>query len=187
MNSRSIDEVYEKNDAVSAKLQALIDSLDQEQLNRRADGEKWTIGNIVEHVSIVEARMIGICAKLLRKAESENKLADGMISTSDDFVAKTIEIAQIKLEAPEIVRPTGDRSVEESIELLKENRMHLQELKPSFEKFDSTDYRFPHPFLGDLSAGEWLILIGGHKARHIKQIERMAGLKKARPGYEEGV
>jgi len=187
MNSRSIDEVYENNEAVGARLEALIDSLDQEQLDHLPNGGKWTIANIVEHVAMVENRMFRICSKLLRKAEVDNKPASGMISISDDFVGKTVEIAQIKLEAPEIVRPTGDRSVEESIELLKENRMHLQELKPSFEKFDSTDYRFPHPFLGDLSAGEWLILIGGHKARHIKQIERMAGLKKARPGYEEGV
>ena len=175
MNSRSIEEVYEKNEEVADRLDALIGSLDEHQIDHLPDGEKWTIGNIIEHVSIVEANMMRICAKLLRKAEAEDKLADGTISTSDIFLEKTTEIATLKLEAPVIVQPTGERSIDESVELLKENRLHLKELKLSFEKFDSTDYRFPHPFLGELSAGEWLILIGGHKLRHIKQIEQRAG------------
>jgi hypothetical protein len=187
MNSRSIDEVYEKNDAMGTRLEALIGSLDQEQLDHLPKGEKWTIENIVEHISIVEAGMVRICAKLLRKAEADDKRADGTISVSDSFLEKTIEIARIKLEAPEIVRPTGERSISESIEKLQENRIQLQELKSAFEKFDSSDQRFPHPFLGDLSAGEWLMLIGGHKARHIKQIERLAEETIVRPGYEEGV
>jgi hypothetical protein len=188
MNSISIDEVYEKNDAIGNRLLALVDSLDQAQLDHLPEGEKWTIGNIVEHVSLVENRMIRICAKLLRKAESESKPGNGMISMPDDFLGKVAKIAQIKLEAPEIVQPTKEKSVKESLETLEENRRHLQELKPLFEKFDSTSQLFPHPFLGDLSAGEWLTLIGGHKARHIKQIERIGGIQtKVRPGYEEGV
>jgi hypothetical protein len=177
MSSISINEVYEKNDAIAIRLRTLIDSLDQAQLDHSPDGEKWTIANVVEHVSLVENRMIRICTKLLRKAESEDMLGNGMISTSDDFVGKVAKIAQIKLEAPEIVQPTRERSVKESLELFKENRLHLEELRPSFEKFDSTSHRFAHPFLGELSAGEWLSLIGGHKARHIKQIERMAESK----------
>ena len=175
MNSLPIDEVYEKNDEAADHLEALIGSLDKDRLDLLPEGEKWTIGNIVEHVSIVEARMIRICGKLLRKAEADGKLADGTISASDSFLEKRVKIATLKVEAPEIVQPTGERSIEESSKLLKENRLHLQELRPSFEKFDSTEHRFPHPFLGELSAGEWLILVGGHKLRHIKQIERRAG------------
>jgi hypothetical protein len=175
MNSLSVDEVYEKNNEVAERLAALIDSLDKRQLDLLPEGEKWTVGNIVEHVSIVESGVIRICTKLLRKSEAEGKASDGTISASDSFMEKTLEIARLKLETPGIVQPTGERSVEESIERLMENRLSLQELKPTFEKFDSTEYRFPHPFLGELSAGEWLMLIGGHKARHIKQIERRVG------------
>jgi DinB superfamily len=176
MNSLSIDEVYERNDKVADRLEALIGSLDKEQLDRLPEAEKWTIGNIVEHVSIVESGMIRICSKLLREAEAEGKAADGMISATDSFMEKTVEIATLKLEAPEIVQPSGEGSIEESTERLKESRQHLIELKSMFEQFNSTDYRFPHPFLGELSAGEWLMLVGGHKLRHIKQIERLASL-----------
>jgi hypothetical protein len=136
------------------------------------DGDKWTIGNIIEHIAIVEKNMTRICAKLLRKAEADNRPGDGTISNSDVFAEKTVEIAHLKLEAPQIVQPTGELSIVESRELLNQNRLDLQELRERFGIYDSTEYRFPHPFLGELSAGEWLLLMGGHKARHIKQIER---------------
>ena len=80
----------------------------------------------------------------------------------------------MKLEAPEMVQPSLQKSIEESMSKFDENREKLLELKPAFEKFDSNGHRFPHPFFGELSAGEWLTLVGGHKLRHIKQIEKLA-------------
>src|SRR5687768_456749 len=114
MNSRSIDEVYEKNNEVADRLEALIGLLDEQQIDYLPKGEKWTIGNIVEHVSIVEAGVIRICGKLLRTAESEGKAADGTISASDSFMEKTLAIARLKLEAPEIVQPTKEGSIDQS-------------------------------------------------------------------------
>jgi hypothetical protein len=175
MNSKRIAEVYEKNDQINDRLLALIGSLDADEIDRLPEGGEWTIANIVEHVSIVETGMTRICAKLLRKAEAEGRSGDGSISFSDLFAAKTMEIADLKLEAPDLVKPTCEQPIEESLKKLNDNQQRLEELRLSFEKSDSTNYRFPHPFLGELSAGEWLMLIGGHKARHIKQIEKMVG------------
>ena len=177
MEARSIDEVYEKNDAVGRKLTAFIESLDDATVCRLPDGEKWTIANVVEHVSLVESNMIKICSKLLGKAEAENMLADGNIAASDTFKEKAIEIATMKLEAPQFVQPTCEATLQQSMEKFSENREKLYELKSQFEKFDSNGHRFPHPFLGDLSAGEWLMLIGGHKLRHLKQIEKLAAME----------
>src|SRR5687768_3543175 len=162
MNSRSIDEVYEKNAAVSERLKALLGSLEQSKLEGLPEGEKWTIAHIAEHVSIVEANMVRICEKLLLKAESKNQLADGTIAMTESFGQKVAEIADVKLEAPEFVHPSGEKSIEGSLAKFAENQEKLLKLKPLFEKYDSTGHRFPHPFLGNLSAGEWLILVGGH-------------------------
>ena len=177
METRSIDEVYEKNDAVSHKLTEFLISLDDATVCRFPDGEKWSIANVVEHVALVEASMIKICTKLLGKAEAGNMLADGNIASSDSFKEKAIEIATMKLEAPEFVQPTCEATLQQSMEKFSENREKLYELKPQFEKFDSNGHRFRHPFLGDLSAGEWLMLIGGHKLRHLKQIEKLAAIE----------
>lgn len=177
METKSIDEVYAKNDAVGQKLIALLESLDDETVCRRPSGEKWSIANVVEHVSLVESSMIKICSKLLGKAEAGNLTADGTIAASESFKAKAIEIATMKLEAPEFVQPTCEATLQQSMDRFSENKEKLYELKSQFEKFDSNGHRFPHPFLGDLSAGEWLMLIGGHKLRHLKQIEKLAAME----------
>lgn len=177
MDTNSIDVVFERNEAVGGKLAALLATLDDETVSRLPAGEKWSIANVVEHVALVEANMIRICAKLLGKAESAGQLADGTISTSDSFKEKAMEIATLKLEAPDFVQPTLEAALVASMDRFEENRKALQELKAKFEEFDSNSYRFPHPFLGNLSAGEWLTLIGGHKLRHLKQIERLAAME----------
>ncbi len=174
MNSKTIDEVYERNFAVGHRLRSLICSLDEAKLEHHCEGEKWSIANVVEHVSLVEENMIRICAKLLAKAESASQTGDGTITVSDSFGRKALEIAAIKLEAPEFVQPSCKMSVQESMSKFEANWHQMLELKPAFERFDSNGHRFPHPFLGDLSAGEWLTLVGGHKLRHIKQIENLA-------------
>ena len=174
MDSRPIDEVYERNFAVGERLRSLISELDPGKMDQVPEDGKWTITNIVEHVSIVEENMIKICSKLLGKAESASELGNGSIETSEVFGQKALEIATMKLEAPKFVQPSCQKTIDDSMSKLEENWQKLTQLKGSFEKFDSRGHRFPHPFLGNLSAGEWLTLIGGHKLRHIKQIENLA-------------
>ncbi|MFL6467960.1 MAG: DinB family protein [Pyrinomonadaceae bacterium] len=174
MESRSVNEVYERNDAIRGRLNEVLGSLNEEQFDHLPHDEKWTITNVVEHVAVVESNMIRICAKLLGKAQAEGKTGDGSITNSASFKEKAAEVASLKLEAPDFVQPTCKQTIDQSLEKMNENRSMLLQLKSQFEKFDSTVHRFPHPFFGDLSAAEWLMLIGGHKARHIKQIEKLA-------------
>ena len=45
--------------------------------------------------------------------------------------------------------------------------------KEKFQKVDGVEAKFPHPYFGDLSAQEWLVLSGAHEIRHLKQIRRV--------------
>ncbi len=173
MKYQTVEDIYAANDRIRERFRETMGEISAEQASSRIDGEKWTIAQIVEHVSIVEAGMVRICAKLLRKAEAERRRSDGKVNVSDAFMEKSAEIATIKLEAPEIVYPTGEKTIAESIVKMEESRTAFAELRPAFEAFDGTTHKFPHPFFGDLSAIEWLILLGGHEARHLKQIKRI--------------
>jgi hypothetical protein len=56
---------------------------------------------------------------------------------------------------------------------MEESRNRLNELRPLFESVECSDQKFPHPAFGELTAHEWLALVGGHEARHIAQIKRI--------------
>ena len=53
----------------------------------------------------------------------------------------------------------------------------FQALKPLFEKYDASEPKFPHPYLGDMTAVEWLAMYGAHERRHLRQIERGTAIK----------
>jgi len=174
MNNQTISDIYTNNDKIHEKTKQFIESLTDEQIAALPEDEKWTIAGIVEHIAIVQDGMTKISAKLLTKAQTAgSKPADGTARISENFASKAAEAQNLKFEAPDRVRPTGNQSITESLAKMDETRRALEELRPLFESIECSEFKFPHPFMGDLTAHEWLALIGGHEARHLKQIEKM--------------
>jgi hypothetical protein len=171
MNNQTISDIYANNDKLREKTKQLVASLTDEQTAVLPEGEKWTIAEIVEHIAIVQDGMAKISAKLLTQAQAAGKASDGAARLSENFTAKAAEAATLKFEAPDRVRPTGNQTVEESLRKMDAAREELEKLRPLFESVECSDFKFPHPFMGDLTAHEWLALVGGHEARHIRQIE----------------
>src|SRR5215813_5562396 len=105
MNYQSIDEIYSANERIREDFLRTLDSLTEDEITGRPEGEKWSIEQIAEHVSIVEEGMSKICRKLLNEAKDSGLRADG-ISISDKFREYAENLESIKLEAPERVQPT---------------------------------------------------------------------------------
>ncbi len=175
MNYQTISDIYEANDKVRAKLKGIVANLNDEQAETLPDGEKWTVKEFVEHISIVDEGIMRISAKMLNAAKENGKTSDGSAKFSEDFVQKIGGSREAKFEAPDRVRPTGIKSIAESLAKMDETRQKLEELRPLFDSVECSDVKFPHPAFGDMSAHEWLALLGGHETRHIKQIEGILG------------
>ena len=173
MNYQTISDIYESNDKVRAKFKSVVADLPDEVANALPDDEKWTVKEFVEHIAIVDEGIMRISAKLLNEAKENGKTSDGAARLSDDFVQKTAGARDMKFEAPERVRPTGTKTIAESLAKMDETRRKLEELKPLFDSVECSDFKFPHPAFGDMTAHDWLALLGGHEARHLKQIERV--------------
>ncbi|HMO79757.1 MAG TPA: DinB family protein [Pyrinomonadaceae bacterium] len=180
MKFETIEDVYETNDRVRQKLKELLSETSDEQCYQRPEEGKWSIAEIVEHLQMVEHSMVRICAKLLKKAKANGNLNDGNVTFSRIFTERGDEIARMKVEAPEFVRPGGQKSVAESLSAMDEAREMGRELKELFERYNGNIYKFRHPYFGELSAIEWLGLIGSHEMRHIRQIKNI--LKAAGAG-----
>ena len=175
---KTIAEIYAANDKVREKIKNTVSALTDEQSSVLHEGEKWTIAHLVEHIAVVETGMAKISAKLLKQAQAAGNQADGTAKLSEDFARKAAVVRDQKLEAPEMVRPTGNKTIAQSLKKMEENQQMLEDLRPLFESVECSDFTFPHPAFGALTAHEWLTLIGGHQARHLRQLENM--LEKAR-------
>ncbi len=173
MINQTISDVYAANAKIREQLKNTILNLTDEQTEFLPEGEKWTIAHFVEHIAIVENGMAKISAKLLSQAKAAGKQSDGTAILSEDFAQKASAIRDIKIEAPERVRPTGTQTIAESLAKMEENGQILEELRPLFESVECSDFTFPHPAFGELTAHEWLTLIGGHEARHLRQLENV--------------
>ena len=175
MQFETIGDIYEANESAARRFEEFVESLSEEQAARAPEGEKWSIAQIVEHVSLVDEGSVRICAKLLSKAEAEGMGSDGRVEISPDFFTKGEEIAKIKVEAPERVHPNAGLMIRESLDRLRASAESFKRLRPAFEEFDSRTHKFPHPYFDDISAAEWLIVAAGHKARHLRQIQKLVG------------
>jgi hypothetical protein len=180
MNYKTIADVYAANDKIRERLLEVVSNLSGEEENLPSENGKWTLGAIVEHLAKVEGGMMQICHMLLGKAEANGRTGDGSVSLSPSFIegAAKAQTEQLKFEAPEMVRPEGGKPIADSLQMLAETRRKVNAMRPRFEAVDGTAHTFPHPAFGDLTAHDWLVLIGGHEARHTAQIERiLAGAK----------
>jgi hypothetical protein len=173
MNYQNISEIYDANDKIHARLKETVSDLTDEQANFLPEGAKWTVANLVEHVSMVENGITRISAKLLTEAQAKGGAAGGEAKISENFLQKLSWGKDQKFEAPERVHPSGKLTIAESLAKMDENRLSLEELRPLFESVECSDFKFPHPAFGDLTAHEWLALLGGHAARHTEQIKNI--------------
>lgn len=170
---QSVNKVFEENARVREALRQAVAGLSDEQLAARPEGEAWSIQEIVEHISVVNDGISRICAKMVAAAAADGRPGDGNIYLSSAFTEAVSSAPNQKLEAPERVRPSGQVSVSDSFSRLDETAGGFEAIRDALGAYDLSAHKFPHPYFGDLTAGEWFVLAGGHEMRHVRQIERV--------------
>jgi hypothetical protein len=169
----TIRDAFENNARVRERLRSVIAGMSTDQLNARPEGEKWSVQEIVEHIAMVDEGTSRICTKLVGEAKAEGKPGNGKIGLSPAFGEKSAVVANMKVEAPERVQPKGEATVDESFARIEATSKAFDAIRSDLEAFDLSGHTFPHPFFGQITAAEWLVLAGGHAERHTKQIERL--------------
>jgi len=170
MQFNSIDEIFETAEAVRKETLGFAGSITPEESGVLADGETWTLRSIFEHMALVDDRILWVVDKIAAKADSMPR-ADGKIplAISDSFGSTLGKFASEKLVAPETVQPTGEIPIADSILRLEDSLAALAALREGLENADLTKHRIPHPYLGELTAPEWMVIRNGHEERHVSQ------------------
>jgi hypothetical protein len=171
MKYESIADIFSANKKIREGLEIVLGGVSPDEATAVPAEGGWSIQAIVEHIAIVNGASLKICGKLLDAARAENKPSDGSFSLSQKFDLSSEEARNVKIEAPERVRPTGTVSIAASMQKMAEIHKTVDALQPEMERLDLAGHTFPHPFFGDLNAAEWLVVAGGHEMRHTLQIQ----------------
>jgi uncharacterized damage-inducible protein DinB len=156
------------------RLLHMAKNLSREQLHYRPAPGRWTVAECLEHIAIVEARLLGAIQKTLETAPDSSKRR----AMEDDALFADIEGRVTRFQAPEIVAPTGRWPDEQ---LLKEFELARRQTR-DFAAGTTADLRlhcFKHPVFGELDLYQWLLLIAAHCDRHRAQSEEVM----ASPGF----
>ncbi|HLM55185.1 MAG TPA: DinB family protein [Pyrinomonadaceae bacterium] len=181
MSCNSVEEIFENIDGARARLEKGLSDLGDGGESFRPEPGRWTVAEIVEHLSITEGNVVKLCHKLLEKAEAGGHARAEDAPFPPTSLAEFAEQARQKFTAPDSIAPTG-RPLPESLAALRESRAALRALRPRIERVEGTAVRFPHPAFGPINLYQWLLFIGSHELRHLAQIEAVKQAMNVRAG-----
>lgn len=173
MKFETIADIFAANRSIRKRLAGVLATIKPDEATLRPDDQTWSIQEIVEHLTMVEFGTARICTKLLGESKKGGKPSNGRVELSTVFAERSARVATQRLEAPDRVHPTGNVPISESFERMEANQKLFDDMLPDLERYDLSNQRFPHPYFGEITAAEWLVLLGGHELRHTKQIEKL--------------
>jgi DinB family protein len=167
------------NDLEHARAEVLreVEGLSQRQADWRPGEKDWSVGEIVDHLTIAENATGKLTTKLTREAESAGTLGP--------FPPDLVKFAPLPpwpagpAEAPPVVSPQHGKPFAELVAAMKATR---ERSRASVDKLGTLDPRrlvFKHFRLGDLDLAQWWTLQVHHDGVHLAQIRAV----KSAPGF----
>jgi len=155
-----------------------ISGLSQKQWSFKPAPDRWSVAEVAEHITVAETTIMGLIRHPLMQspaAPEKREQAKG----KDEIIVQRVPDRSHKVQAPEILRPTGRWATEADLTKAFEDarKANMEYIRTTND--DLRDHFFDHPVFGTLDGYQWLLLIGTHSARHTAQIEEV----KADPNF----
>jgi hypothetical protein len=157
-------------DSAHRELLDAVEPLDESILASRPSESEWSIAEIINHLRLVEERVINELGKALEKPPAQLGLVRRLVPTS--IVASRL----IRVKAPKAVVPLSPPDKVTNIAEFNRVREELKQLCRFHGKEKLNRITFKHPFLGKLTGVAAVSFVAYHERRHYKQIREV--LKK---------
>lgn len=154
-----------------------ISGLSEEQWTFRESEDRWSIGEVAEHIVISEGLLSGMLQNVVLASEPNPAAADSVTVTDEQVVALMADRSQ-KFQAPEQGIPKGVYATpEDAAAALDAARAATFELLNTDK--DLRMHFGPHPAFGKIDGHQWFLFLISHANRHLAQIAQV----KAHPNY----
>jgi len=152
------------------RLLAIVQRLSREQLHFRPAPGRWTVAECVEHIAMVEERVLGLIQKVLGDGPAPAKRS--AMEGRDGILVEEVAGRSRRVEAPEYLVPRGRWPDEQLWKEFEAARQRTREFASGTDA-DLRKHFYAHPVLGELDLYQWLLLIGAHCDRHRAQSEEV--------------
>jgi hypothetical protein len=173
----AIDAIWNDMQHVRSRVLAEVDGLTQAQADWRPASNEWSVGEILNHLTIAETHTGKLTTKLVREAEATGSI--GLYPADTARFEAVPDTGGEPAQAPPAVWPEHGRPLSQLVSDMKAVR---ERSRQSIEKISTLDPRrllFKHLRFGDLNVAQWWMLQAQHDGLHLKQIRDV----KASPGF----
>jgi len=154
-------------DSIHQKLIHTVSSLEPGIYSQRPAEGEWSVGEIVHHLCLVEARVVQELEGALVQPPRRLGLLRRLIPTS------IVSLRFKRVEAPKAVKPLDAPARELALENFDRARRSLKALCAAHGQDRFRNLVFKHPFLGEIDGVATVSFIGYHELRHYKQIREV--------------
>jgi len=153
-----------------------IEGVSEPQWKWKPAPERWSVGEVAEHIVIAEASQFANVQKAIRSAPNP--------AWEDQTKGKTERLEAVlaprlgRVQAPEAIVPKGGMTLAQVRERFERQRVEMVTFARETDA-PLKQYTIDNPFFGTLNAYHWLIYAPLHTMRHDKQIAEV----KATAGY----
>ena len=150
-----------------------VRNLSDTQLHYKISPQKWSIAQVVEHITIAEVTFRITVDSVLQLPPDPSRRDE--VKSSDTTVIRVVTDRSHKSTAPEILRPHDKFSSAAAAlqEFVTERDKNIEFIKSTDADLRDHYAPQPHPILGVLDIYQVVIQMAAHSRRHTLQIEEV--------------
>ena len=163
--------------ATRKQLLDAVAGLSPAQWNYKPSPERWSVGEVAEHLTETEDFIFKLVTDTLLKQPAGPRAEKP--ESRDQWIMQVVPDRSRKAQAPEPLRPGGRWPARQALEAEFKAR---RDRSIKFVETTCEDLRAhtgKHPALGDLDAYQWFLFLAAHSERHLQQLLEV----KADPGF----
>jgi hypothetical protein len=169
-----IADVFSTLDASRARFRAAVDAVPDGLRQQRPAPDRWSVCEILHHMSLVERRFGGALRERIAQAREAGLGPEhGERTPLADRVAAIMGDRSNRRSAPEPFHPQS-LPCDEAWTAAEQAREEFRQIFIEADGLALSGVVYTHHAFGDLTAYQLAELVSGHEARHTEQIQEIA-------------
>ena len=170
-----VERLWDELQSARAELLREAEGLSQRQADWKPSERDWSVGEIVDHLTLAEINTGKLTTKLLKE------LPAGAAAFPPDLAefAPVPSGAAGPAEAPPVVWPAHGKSIGELIATMRATRERSRQSIERLAQCDPRALTFKHFRLGEMDLAQWWRLQASHDLAHLQQLREV----KASAGF----